>query len=120
MEEKKNPQIPVWERWGLALLAASQILTIAQTRQANQELWKAVVQQDKAITRLSQELVQQKQELVQLGQHLIEHRQNDILYKAELERLLEKIQNSACSKCDVNQIAEELVEGLKRRYCSLL
>lgn len=81
--EKKNPRFPDWKIWTITLLVSSQIATVFQVRQANQELWKAVVQQ-------SQELVQQKQELIQLGQRLIEHQQNDILYKTALNKVVEK------------------------------
>lgn len=99
MEEKKNPHFPDWKIWILTSLAVSQIMTAVQIRQANQELWKAVIQQDEALVQLSQELVQQKQELVQLGQRLIEHQQNDILQKTSINRFLENwIQNPTCSK----------------------
>ena len=99
MEEKKNPHFPDWKIWILTSLAVSQIMTAVQIRHANQELWKAVIQQDEALVQLSQELVQQKQELVQLGQRLIEHQQNDILQKTSINRLLENwIQNPTCSK----------------------
>ena len=99
MEDKKNPQFPEWKIWILTSLVVSQIMTAVQLHQANQELWKAVIQQDEALVQLSQELVQQKQELVQLGQRLIEHQQNDIPQKTSLNRLLEnRIQNPACSK----------------------
>lgn len=99
MEEKKNPHFPDWKIWILTSMAVSQILTAVQIRQADQELCKAVIQQDEALVQLSQELVQQKQELVQLGQHLIEHQQNDILHKTSLNQLLEEwIQNPTCSK----------------------
>lgn len=81
--EKKNPRFPDWKIWTITLLVSSQVMTAFQVRQANQELWKTVVQQ-------SQELVQQKQELAQLGQHLIEHQQNDILYKTTLNKVIEK------------------------------
>lgn len=99
MDEKKNPHFPEWKIWILVYLAVSQFLMAVQLHQANQELWKAEVQQDEALVQLSQELVQQKQELVQLGQRLIEHQQNDIQQKTSLNRLLEnRIQNPACSK----------------------
>ena len=82
MEEKKNPHFPDWKIWILTSLAVSQIMTAVQIRQANQELWKAVIQQDEA-------LVQSGQELAQLGQHLIEHQQNDILYKTTLNQIVQ-------------------------------
>lgn len=89
MEEKKNPHFPDWKIWILTSLAVSQIMTAVQIRQANQELWKAVIQQDEALVQSGQELVQQKQELAQLGQHLIEHQQNDILYKTTLNQIVQ-------------------------------
>ena len=99
MGEKKNPHFPDWKIWILTSLVVSQILTVVQIRQANEELWKAVIQQDEALVQLGQELVQQKQELVQLGQRLIEHQQNDILHKTSLNQLLESWnQNPTCSK----------------------
>ena len=99
MGEKKNPHFPDWKIWILTSLVVSQILTVVQIRQANEELWKAVIQQDEALVQLGQELVQQKQELVQLGQRLIEHQQNDILHKTTLNQLLENWnQNPTCSK----------------------
>lgn len=92
MGEKKNPHFPDWKIWILTSMAVSQILTAVQIRQANEELWKAVIQQDEA-------LVQLGQELVQLGQRLIEHQQNDILHKTTLNQLLENWnQNPTCSK----------------------
>ena len=63
MGEKKNPHFPDWKIWILTSLVVSQILTAVQIRQANEELWKAVIQQDEALVQLGQELVQQKQEL---------------------------------------------------------
>ena len=85
MGEKKNPHFPDWKIWILTSLVVSQILTAVQIRQANEELWKAVIQQDEALVQLGQELVQQKQELVQLGQRLIEHH----LHKMTLNQIVQ-------------------------------
>lgn len=74
MDDKKNPHL--WRAWILTALIVSQILTAIQIRQANQALWKAVIQQDK--------------NLVQMGEHLIEHQQNDILYKTIMNQLVEE------------------------------
>lgn len=43
-KEEKNPHFPVWKTWILISLIVSQILTAVQIRQANEELWKAVIQ----------------------------------------------------------------------------
>lgn len=75
MDGKKNPH--PWRAWILTALIINQILTAIQIRQANQELWKAVIQQDK--------------NLVQIGEHLIEHQQNDILYKTIMNHLVQEI-----------------------------
>ena len=72
--EKKNPHFPDWKIWILTSLVASQVVTAFQVRQANQALWKAVIQQD--------------ENLVQLGQYLIEDQQNDILYKTTLNQIV--------------------------------
>ena len=85
MGEKKNPHFPDWKIWILTSLVVSQFLTAVQIRQANEELWKAVIQQDEALVQLGQELVQQKQELVQLGQRLIEHH----LHKTTLNQIFQ-------------------------------
>ncbi len=74
MDDKKNPH--PWRAWILTALIVNQVLTAIQIRQANQELWKAVIQQDK--------------NLVQIGEHLIEHQQNDILYKTIMNQLVEE------------------------------
>ena len=95
MGEKKNPHFPDWKIWILTSLVVSQILTAVQIRQANEELWKAVIQQEEALVQLGQGLVKQKQELVQLGQRWIEHH----LHKTTLNQLLENWnQNPTCSK----------------------
>nr|DAZ50898.1 MAG TPA: hypothetical protein [Caudoviricetes sp.] len=75
MNDKKNPY--PWRAWILTALIVNQVLTAIQIRQANQELWKAVIQQDK--------------NLVQIGKHLIEHQQNDILYKTIMNHLVQEI-----------------------------
>ena len=74
--EKKNPRFPDWKIWTITLLVSSQVATVFQVRQANQELWKAVVQQD--------------QRLNQFAQYLIENQKNDILYKTALNKVVEK------------------------------
>lgn len=75
MDDKKNPH--PWRAWILTALIVNQILTAIQIRQANQELWKTVIQQDK--------------NLVQIGEYLIEHQQNDILYKTIMNHLVQEI-----------------------------
>ena len=75
MDDKKNPH--PWRAWILTALIVNQILTAIQIRQANQELWKTVIQQDK--------------NLVQIGEYLIEHQQNDILYKTIINHLVQEI-----------------------------
>ena len=75
MDDKKNSH--PWRAWILTALIVNQILTAIQIRQANQELWKAVIQQDK--------------NLVQIGEYLIEHQQNDILYKTIMNHLVQEI-----------------------------
>ncbi len=72
--EQKN--LPPWREVALLVLAINQILMVVNTRQADQELWKTVVQQD--------------QRLNQFAQHLIEHQKNDILYKTALNKAVEK------------------------------
>ena len=77
-KEEKNPHFPVWKTWILISLIVSQILTAVQIRQANEELWKAVIQ---------------------LGDHLSDHLDNEIQYNEEMSQLLEE-ENQLLEECN--------------------
>ena len=53
MDDKKNPH--PWRAWILTALIVNQILTAIQIRQANQELWKAVIQRGEDVIQLVEE-----------------------------------------------------------------
>lgn len=84
-KEEKNPHFPVWKTWILISLIVSQILTAVQIRQANEELWKAVIQ---------------------LGDHLSVHLDNEIQYNEAMSQLLEE-ENQLLEEC--NRKLEDLL-----------
>ena len=67
MDDKKNPH--PWRAWILTALIVSQILTAIQIRQANQELWNAVIQ---------------------LGDRLSDHLEYEIRHNEEMNHLAEE------------------------------
>ena len=83
---EKNPHFPAWKTWILISLIISQILTAVQIRQANQELWKAVIR---------------------LGDHLSNHLEDEIQYNEKMGQLLEE-QNQLLEQC--NQKLENLLK----------
>lgn len=87
MDDKKNPH--PWRAWILTALIVSQILTAIQIRQANQKLWKIVIQRG--------------EDVIQLGDRLSDHLEYEIHHNEEMNQLVE----------EENRLLEEWYQNLE-------
>ena len=87
MNDKKNPH--PWRVWILTALIVNQVLTAIQIRQANQKLWKIVIQRG--------------EDVIQLGDRLSDHLEYEIHHNEEMNQLVE----------EENRLLEEWYQNLE-------